>query len=38
MRIATKLLSIIMTAVLAFGMAGCAKTGKAGKADIKELQ
>lgn len=38
MRIATKLLSIMMTAVLAFGMAGCAKTGKAGKADIKELQ
>ena len=38
MRIATKILSIVMTAVLAFGMVGCSKAGKAGKTDVTELQ
>lgn len=38
MGIATKIISIVMTAVLAFGMAGCGKTGKAGMPDVAELQ
>ena len=38
MRTAAKLLSIVMTALMAFGMIGCSKVGTAGKADISELK
>lgn len=38
MNIAAKILSVFMTAVLAFGMSGCTAPGKAGRSVINELQ
>lgn len=38
MKFASKLISIVMTAVLAFGIAGCTVPGKPDKPDINELQ